>query len=235
MRIGTHFVAALLSASCGGLPIQPIITTSIAVTLPSMLRVGDTAQATAVATLNNGDAKPVSIGWRSDAPGVAMVTNAGLVTGVTNGVANIFVTSGGVQGTKSLRVVPNYHGHWTGAYRVDRCTPFPTQAYDTFCSGYQPGTVILLTMTITQNGDVINGQFIAGGLVSTGFASALNGDGGAEVRATNITFPYQYEFTWGLAVLTPGKIGGTVSLVRSGSAGLVGGANIEGTIVSLTQ
>ena len=233
--MGTHFVAALLSASCGGSLIQPTITTSVAVALPSVLKVGDAAQATAVATLNNGDAKPLSIGWRSDAPGVAAVTNAGLVTGVTNGVANISVTSGGVQGTKSLRVVPNYHGRWTGAYQVDRCTPLPTPAYDTFCSGYQPGTVILLTMTFAQNGDVINGQFIAGGLVSSGFASALNGDGSAEVRASNITFPYQYGFTWRLAVPTPGKIDGTVLLARSGSGGLVGGANIEGTILFLTQ
>lgn len=241
--IGTLLLYGLLAMSCGGsnsTPTQPTWwrrtqIASIAVTLPSVLKVAETAQGTAVATLNNGDAKPLSTGWRSDTPAVATVTNAGLVTGVANGRATIYITSDAVQGTKSLRVVPNYHGQWTGSYRIDRCTPFPTQAYNAFCSGYSPGTAISLSMTFTQNGEVVNGQFIAGGLVSTGFVSVLNDEGRAEVRATNVTFPYQYEFTWQLAVQTSGQIGGTVLLVRSGNAGLVGGANIDGTIVSLTR
>lgn len=120
MRIGALISSALLAVSCGGSPTGPNRTASIAVTLPSVPRVAETAQATAVATLNTGDARPLSTGWRSDAPAVAAVTNAGLVTGVANGVATISITSDAVQGTKSLRVVPSYHGQWTGSYMNSR-------------------------------------------------------------------------------------------------------------------
>jgi hypothetical protein len=40
---------------------------------------------------------------------------------------------------------------------------------------------------------------------------------------------------WRLSLTGPSQISGTVSLSRTGSAGLVGGCNIEGTIVSLTK
>ena len=48
-------------------------------------------------------------GWLSDAAAVATVTNAGLVTGVANGRATIYVITGG-QGQQAVRVVPDYQG-----------------------------------------------------------------------------------------------------------------------------
>jgi len=130
---------------------------------------------------------------------------------------------------------PNYQGQWTGSYRVDRCTPFPSETYASFCTGFAPGTTIPVSMTFSQNRDVVTGQFIAGGLISSGFVSALDTQGGVEIRATNSTFPYAYDFTWRLSIPEPRRLVGTVSLVRSGNAGLFGGANIEGTVVSLVR
>ena len=80
------------------------------VTLASVLRVGESVQASAVATLDDGSTRSLTTGWRSDVPEVATVTDGGLVTGAAAGHANIYVIAGGVQGLRSLRVVPDYHG-----------------------------------------------------------------------------------------------------------------------------
>jgi hypothetical protein len=81
---------------------------------------------------------------------VATVDNTGMVTGVTNGLANIFIISDGVSGTKSLRVVPNYQGQWAGGFTTSAATPFPSDAYQHMCAGYAPPTTLLITMTLTQ-------------------------------------------------------------------------------------
>jgi hypothetical protein len=234
----THVLLfSLMSASCGSSQSsQPSpVTTSIAVTLPSVLPAGESVQATAMATLSNGEGKLLATGWQSDSMAVAAVTASGLVTGVANGFATISVTSDGVKGSKTVRVVPSYQGAWNGSYRVDRCSPFPTPAYAQFCIGYTAGTVIPLSMTFSQNGEVVDGQFVAGGLTSSSFVAAITRDGEVELKGTNTTFPYAYEFSWLLGATAPGRITGIVALRRSGSAGLIGGADVEGTIVSLTR
>jgi hypothetical protein len=239
-KIQTLLLLGLVAASCGDSGSGPSgATTNIAVTLPSVLKIGETAQATAIATTSGGGAKPLSVGWRSDSPLVATVDNTGMVTGVTNGLANIFIVSDGVSGTKSLRVVPNYQGQWAGGFTTSAATPFPSDAYQHMCAEFVPQTTLLITMTFTQNGQAVNGQFIASGLVPSSFASLVNGDGGIDIRASNTTNPFQYDFTWRIAApSTSGSFGfmrGKVSIVRTGSAGLVGGCNIEASSVALNK
>lgn len=95
-------VAALVSlAACGGggSSAKPDPTTSsISVTVNSPVRMGQTTQATGTATLSDGTSQILSTGWQSDAPGVAVVTSTGAVSGVSNGRATIFIVSGGRQG-----------------------------------------------------------------------------------------------------------------------------------------
>lgn len=240
IKAPTVVLAAVAAASCSGSGSGPSApTTNIAVTLPAVLKIGETAQATAVATTTAGAGKTLSVGWKSDTPLVANVDNTGLVTGVSNGLANIYIVSDGVTGTKSLRVVPNYQGQWAGSYVTTGTTPFPSDAYLHMCAGYVPPTTLSLTMTLTQNGQAVNGQFVAAGLVSSSFTSLVDGDGGIAIRASNTTSPFQYDFTWRLSAPftsgTFGSIRGTVSIVRTGSAGLVGGCNIDGSILALTK
>jgi hypothetical protein len=59
---------------------------------------GQTTQASGTATLSNGQSQALTSAWQSDAPGVATVTDAGLLTGVGNGRATIYVMNGGRQG-----------------------------------------------------------------------------------------------------------------------------------------
>jgi hypothetical protein len=77
--------------------------------------------------------------------------------------------------------------------------------------------------------------FTAGGLTSGSSTSALNADGGVVISGSNITFPFAYQFTWRLTAPAPGRLPGTLALRQSGSAGLVGGANVDATIVSLAR
>src|SRR5512139_2676071 len=68
-------------------------TSSIVVTVDNPLKIGATAQASATATLSNGQTQNLTTGFQSDAPGVASVTPTGAVTGVSNGRATIFVSA----------------------------------------------------------------------------------------------------------------------------------------------
>ena len=70
------------------------------------LRMGQTAQASGTEMRASGQSQSVTSGWLSDAPAVATVTGAGLVTGVANGRATIYAVAGGRQGQQVIRVCP---------------------------------------------------------------------------------------------------------------------------------
>jgi hypothetical protein len=131
--------AAILMAACGdesggSLPTGASPTASaITVTLNNPIKVAETAQAAATVSLSNGQPQGVSTGWKSDALGVATVTDAGLVTGVANGRATIYVVSNGRQGQQVVRVVPSYEGQWAGLLRVTSCTQTGAWASIGFC------------------------------------------------------------------------------------------------------
>jgi hypothetical protein len=130
----------------------------------------------------------------------------------------------------------NYQGQWSGSYRVTGCTWFPASpSYAPFCDGYALNTTFPLSITFSQNGEVISGQFIAGDLVSNAFVSVRNADGGLQIRSRTDVFPFAYDFTWQLLAPVEDRLGGTLHLTKTGSAGLVGGANIEGVIITLTR
>lgn len=150
-------VAALVSlAACGGggSSVNPDPTTSaISVTVSSPLRMGQTTQASGTATLSNGTSEVLSAGWQSDAPGVATVTGAGTVTGVANGLATIFVLSGGRQGQQLIRVVPDYQGTWSGGLRVTSCTQSGAWATERVCDDFRVNTVFEYTVSFAQSGE----------------------------------------------------------------------------------
>src|SRR5262245_62843180 len=95
---------------------------AVNVTLADLIAQGTSLQATATATLASGSTQAVSTGFKSDVPNVATVTDSGSVTAVSMGRANIYVVFGGQQGTKGIRVIPNYQGNWSGRWIVSGCT-----------------------------------------------------------------------------------------------------------------
>ena len=130
-------------------------TTGVNVTLSSPLRMGQTAQATGTETLSNGQSRPITSGWQSDATSVASVNNAGVVTGIANGRASIYVVAGGRQGQQLLRVVPDYQGRWTGGLRTTSCTETGIFADLDFCDDYPVGTTYRFALGLTQAGELM--------------------------------------------------------------------------------
>lgn len=130
-------------------------TTSVAVTLLTPLRMGQTSQASGTATLSNGQTQAVTTGWQSDAPTVASVTSSGTVTGIANGRATIYIVSGGRQGQQLLRVTPDYHGGWEGGVRVKSCEDSGVFEQAKLCDG-EVGKVYQFSLSLDQTGESLN-------------------------------------------------------------------------------
>jgi len=97
------FAAASCSSDGGSGPSLRIANVFISAPTPT-IAVGDKAQLTAVALDSVGNTVNATFTWSSSADIVAMVSGAGLVTGVTAGTATIAAKAGSVTGTLSLTV-----------------------------------------------------------------------------------------------------------------------------------
>lgn len=146
-----------LAGACGDDSSSPTVpsstTTGVTVTVSSPVRMGQTAQATGTEMLSGGQTRPITSGWLSDAPAVATVTNAGLVAGVANGRATIYVVASGRQGQQVVRVVPDYHGRWSGGLRVTSCTESGIFAELDFCDDNPVGETYSYSLNLTQTGE----------------------------------------------------------------------------------
>jgi hypothetical protein len=185
-------VMAVAAAACGGdsaaTPAAPTNrTTAVTLTLTSPLIMGTTQQATASATQSAGGAQAVTTGFKSDVPAVATVTDAGLVSAMTNGVANIYVVSGGAQGLANVRVIPSYSGQWRGSYSVRSCTQTGIFTSANLCtSTFVVNHVLPTTMTLTQNGTSVAGTFFLGSVAFGSVNGPIESDGATSFSATGV-------------------------------------------------
>jgi hypothetical protein len=124
-------------------------------------------------------------GFKSDTPAVATSTDSGLVTGVTNGLANIYTIYAGKQGTKQIRVVPNYQGQWQGSYVVRSCTSSGTFNNCTATGIFAVGNVLPASMAFVQTDNMINGNFFLGQVANTPISAQIAGDGGVTFTGTS--------------------------------------------------
>ena len=111
--------------------------------------------------MSNGQTQAVTTGWRSDAPTVATITDGGNLTAVANGEATITVAFGGAQGTKRIRVAPNYDGRWPGMQVINACAA--TGDFAGICD--EGGTVVSLSFpvsaTMRHPGELlVSGEFM---------------------------------------------------------------------------
>ena len=136
---------ALFPAGCGGgkSPTAPApSSTGLSVTFPGggTIYIGAAALFEAVETLSNGTTRAAAATWTSDAPTVATVTQAGLVTAVAAGEATITAAVGERRGTLRVRVFPNFTGVWSGIESGISCDD--SGAFDGLCGDpeiYEPG------------------------------------------------------------------------------------------------
>lgn len=213
--------AALGAAACGdessgSMPTSASPTTSgITVTVNSPIKVDEATQAAATASLSNGQSQPISSGWQSDAPNVATVTGAGMVTGVANGRATIYVVSGGRQGQQVIRVVPNYEGQWAGLLRVTSCTQTGAWASIGFCDDFRVGSVDTFTLGVSQTGESLTFRAVyPPSIIFPQVTAPIDGDGSAAFTSTSrgTTAPVlSIEAAWRIASAARGALSGTVT------------------------
>lgn len=149
-------IPLILVAACGDdkSPSAPsTTTTAVSVAVSSPVRMGQTTQATGTETLSNGQTRSITAGWLSDAPAVASVTDSGLVTGLANGRATIYVVTNGRQGQQVVRVVPDYQGSWTGLLRVTSGSQTGIFADIHLCDNFGIGTMYSYALGVSQSGE----------------------------------------------------------------------------------
>jgi hypothetical protein len=242
MRLSAAAAVMVLACGCGGEGGGSATgpsggTVSVTVAMSNALRVGQSEQASATATLTSGGSQPVTTGFRSDSPGVATVTDGGMVTAVGGGLANVYVISGGRQGTKNLKVVPDFEGTWQGTYVVTRCTETgffldPVK----FCSdGFSAGSAWPITASISQTQDTTT-HAIRLGAATTNSASAVIGpEGSASVVTTVVTDPaFHIDLNVRVNSTTPGVITGTLSQTWA-AAGLPGTGQFDATLTNFVR
>ena len=233
------------AAGCGGDdessgPTSPSgTTTTVAVTVSAPIRMGQTAQASGTETLSNGQTRPVTTGWLSDAPTVATVTTAGLVTAVGNGRATIYVVAGGKQGQQVVRVVPDYHGQWSGGLRVTSCTETGIFDQIDFCEDFPTGFTSGHTLGLAQSGELMTATVSYGPMaVFPGVAAPVREDGTSAFAPTlsvtdqGITLTINAGFT--INSLRVGELTGTVDEVWR-IPNVTGEARLVQSIVSMTR
>ena len=183
-------LAACGGESSGSTPTGPSSAapsaTAVSVTVKSPVRMGESAQATGSATLGSGQPQNVTSGWRTDAPNVATVTDAGMVSGVANGRATIYVVTGGRQGQQVIRVIPDYQGQWIGTVRVTSCTQTGVFVQLALCDAFAVNHTEGFDVGFTQDGESMNARLFFGENGSQTVPAPIAPEGTAAFSANTI-------------------------------------------------
>jgi hypothetical protein len=230
----------VLLAACGKGNSSPTSPTgsssasSVTLNVAGIVKVGESQQATATATLASGETRAVTTGFKSDTPTVATATDTGMVTGISNGTANVFVVYGGQQGLTQVRVLPDYQGTWAGQYQVSACTSDGIVRDAGVCvSALTIGTTLPISAILTQSGDQVSGTFSLGTLATSQITVPIRSDG--SVAATDDvanTSSSRITATVVVDELTPGQLTGTVAINWLSTDGIPGSAQVTGSLVS---
>ena len=176
---GALVAGLLLAAGCGGeeSPTAPsAIEATISVTYPagSTIFIGNQVQFEATVTLGDGSTQPAADAtWSSDAPSVATVSPAGLVTAVAAGEATLSAEANPAgRGSLRIRVYPEFRGSWTGWWRVADCTASGAALWVELCallkSSSQGVAGSPLRIDLTQDGGLVDGTVDLGELAVGG-------------------------------------------------------------------
>lgn len=154
------------AVSCGGdggptAPTPPPATvTGLAITSSTdLLKINQSGTFTATATMSNGSTAIVTATWRTDNPAVATVDSSGRVTGMASGEASISAEANGVRATpRTLRVLPDYHGRWSGDWRVAGCTTDGDWARTDICRDVPVDSLLSFALALSQDRDNTSGN-----------------------------------------------------------------------------
>jgi hypothetical protein len=164
---------------------------------------------------------------------VATVTDAGLVTGVSNGTATIYVIHAGRQGQQQVRVLPNYQGQWRGSYIIRSCVGTTTVFVNICNDQLAVNRVYPTSMTLTQTGESISGQVFLGQIPFGNFSAPITGQGDVTFTVTNANSSDAFSvlLTYRINAAVDGRITGRLSEIVRAPGGPAGEARVEADIV----
>lgn len=137
---------------------------------------------------------PVATGtWSSDTPRVATVNDAGMVTVVGQGWANISCTYAGQTGTRQIWGRVDCRGAWSGTYSIQRCELWGDFPDAGFCRTHG-GSGLPVSLALTEEGDLsvwdsLHGTITLGDLSTPVVAKPLL-DGSLEMEGEVFSAPY---------------------------------------------
>jgi Big-like domain-containing protein len=160
-------VLAFGITSCGGgdgprpptSPQPPPTITGLAITSSTdLLKINQSETFTLTATMSDGGTRPITGTWRSDSPAIANVDSGGRVTGVGSGETAISAESNGARATpRTIRVLPDYQGRWSGDWRVAGCMADGDWSRSDICRELPVGTLMPFGLALTQDRDTATG------------------------------------------------------------------------------
>jgi hypothetical protein len=170
VRIVFPVTGLVVLAACGGGDGGPApgggvsrVPVSLAIS-PStdFLKLRASEALTAVVTMTGGATETVAATWTSDNAGVASVDASGRVTGSGSGQAGISAVYSGLTANRSLRVVPDYQGRWSGDHSVPGCVDDGDWRQAGFCQDIRSAPLYEMGLVLTQNRDSVTGTIDVG-------------------------------------------------------------------------
>jgi hypothetical protein len=170
---------------------------------------------------------------------VATVTDTGMVAAVGNGQATIYAVYAGIQGQDLIRVVPDYHGTWTGGLRVTACAQSGAWASAKICDEFPVNAVSGYTLSLDQSGQSLAADASYGS--SADFPTVttqIQSDGKASfaptLSVTESGFTFTLEARFAINSQRVGELTGTVNEIWR-APNISGEMRLAQTIVSTTR
>ena len=217
IQIQSLLVAIALATfpACGGgssdPPTAPPTATSITINLRDIVLAGLSVVATGTATMSNGQTQAVTAGWRSDVSAVATITDAGNLTGISNGEVTISVSFSGANASKRIRIAPNYDGRWQGVQVISACNA--TGDFAGFCDegGSIVGLPFPVAVTMRHPADLaVSGEFTIEDLPFPTFNTQIESDGRIRFSSVQVIDGIRAAASWDMNVAEGGRLGGTI-------------------------
>lgn len=160
LKLAPVLMIAALVAACDDKsnPARPTgLVASLAINGVDYALTGSTTAYTATATLSDGSTRTVTASWSSSAADVATVDITGRLEGRTHGSTTLTAAFDGRSASKTVQVVNNYAGSWSGQYIITACNDSGifTDGLNNdvaWCQANRIGSVHSFAFTLSQTG-----------------------------------------------------------------------------------
>lgn len=253
--IAVVVLTALAPGCHGKTPVAPSQTaaptvTGLAINGVDAVLTGSVTSYTVTATLSDGTTQTVTPTWSSSDPGVGRVDSTGRLDGRAHGSTNLIASYSGRDASKTVRVVNNYAGTWTGQYVIRACADSgDLNDHDGgWCrSRVRVGSVWFIHLVLSQAGSNLSeiGGTLGLGDVNTGdkIAGVVTPDGRLRLTGILHILDFYGEYllgtvqiqTWDTNLGGPGVMTGRWSQDFSSLYFRHGNASTESELLTMTR